>query len=101
VLATGKSWSVRKFTEAAFAAAGMRLTWRGSGMHEQGFDAASGKVLVTLSQDLLRPAEVDSLCGNSARAKSAFGWEPKTSVEQLAALMVEADLRRQKTGVSF
>ena len=101
VLATGKSWSVRKFTEAAFAAAGMRLAWRGSGMHEQGVDAASGKVLVTLSQNLLRPTEVDFLCGDAARAKAAFGWAPKTTVEELAALMVRADLRRLESGMSF
>lgn len=101
VLATGKTWSVRQFTEAAFAAAGIRIVWRGSGLHEQGMDAASGKARVVINPELFRPAEVDFLCGDSAMAKRKLGWEPKTTVEELAALMVKADLARQESGMSF
>ena len=48
-----------------------------------------------------RPAEVDLLIGNPARAKEKLGWEPKTTLEQLCAMMVEADLRRNAEGRSF
>ncbi|MDE2323295.1 MAG: GDP-mannose 4,6-dehydratase, partial [Betaproteobacteria bacterium] len=46
-------------------------------------------------------AEVDLLIGNPAKAKAKLGWEPTTTLEQLCAMMVEADLRRNAVGVSF
>jgi len=93
VLATSKTWSVRDFATAAFAAAGVRLAWRGSGEHEQGVDNA-GDVRVAVHPRFFRPAEVDVLCGNAARAKEHLGWSAQTSVDELARLMVEADIRR-------
>jgi len=101
VLATGKSLSVRKFTEAAFGAAGIRLAWRGKCVEEVGVEPDSGKLRVAVSPEFFRPAEVDFLCGNSARARGALGWEAKTTVEELAAVMVRADLRRVQSGMSF
>jgi GDPmannose 4,6-dehydratase len=101
VLATGKTWSVRKFTEASFAAIGIRLQWRGSGVEEQGVDPKNGKVCVSINPLLFRPAEVDYLRGNSARAKSTLRWEAKTTGEDLAKQMVEADIRRQERGLSY
>jgi GDPmannose 4,6-dehydratase len=93
VLATNKTWSVRDFAKAAFAAAEIRLMWRGSGEHEQGVDNA-GNVRVAVHPRFFRPAEVDVLCGNAARAKAQLGWSAQTSVDELARLMVEADIRR-------
>jgi GDPmannose 4,6-dehydratase len=48
-----------------------------------------------------RPAEVELLIGNPAKAKQVLGWEPTTTLEQLCMMMVEADLRRNKAGFSF
>jgi GDPmannose 4,6-dehydratase len=95
VLATGKTWSVRDFAQAAFAAVGIQLEWRGRGTGEQGIEAAGGRTRVAIDPRFYRPAEVDFLRGNAARARAALGWEAKTSVEALARLMVEADRRRQ------
>jgi len=93
VLATSKTWSVRDFATAAFATVGIQLAWRGSGEHEQGVDSA-GNVRVAVHPRFFRPAEVDVLCGDAARAKTRFDWSAHTSVDELARLMVEADIRR-------
>jgi GDPmannose 4,6-dehydratase len=101
VLATGKTWSVHRFVEAAFRAVGITLEWRGRGLDQQGIDAASGKVRVSIDPQLFRPAEVDVLCGDGSRARKHLGWQPETSVDALAKLMVEADLRRNERGETF
>lgn len=100
VLATGKNSSVRDFAASAFAAGGMSLEWRGQGLEEQGLERRTGRVRVKVNPQLFRPAEVDTLLGNASKARAELGWEPKTSVEELARMMVEADLRRRQRGLS-
>jgi len=100
VLATGRNRSVRDFVVSAFAAADMKLEWRGRGVEEQGIEPRSGKVRVKVNPQFFRPAEVETLLGNFSRARSALGWQPKTQVEELARMMVEADLRRRQRGAS-
>jgi GDPmannose 4,6-dehydratase len=100
VLATGKNCSVRKFVEAAFGAGGMSLEWRGKGVEQQGIEAHSGKVRVKVNPQFFRPAEVETLLGDAAKAKAELGWAPKVPVETLARMMVEADLRRRRRGAS-
>lgn len=94
VLATGKTHTVREFIDAAFRAAGFRLAWKGKGLKEKGFDAATGRTLVEIAKEFYRPAEVECLSGNSAKARRQLRWRPKTGFKDLAALMVEADLKR-------
>lgn len=100
VLATGKNSSVRDFVTSAFAAAGMALEWRGRGVEELGLERRTGKVRVKVNPQFFRPADVDTLLGNAAKARAELGWQPKTSVEALARMMVEADLRRRQQGFS-
>ncbi len=100
VLATGKNCSVRKFVEAAFGAGGMSLEWRGKGVEQQGIEPRSGKVRVKVNPQFFRPAEVETLLGDAAKAKAELGWAPKVPVETLARMMVEADLRRRRRGAS-
>ena len=94
ILATGESHTVREFVEAAFIAAGFKLEWSGTGLTEKGVDGITGKTLVEVSGDFYRPAEVDLLIGNAAKAKEKLGWQPKTKFKDLVALMVEADIKR-------
>jgi GDPmannose 4,6-dehydratase len=101
VLATGKSASVRDFTEMAFAAVGIDLTWRGQGVDEQGICKKTSKTLVKVNPAFLRSAEVDHLVGDPSRAQELLGWRAQTSLEELCRLMVEADIRRNKIGFSF
>lgn len=101
VLATNETWTVRHFVELAFQSIGINLEWSGAEEEEVGVNKASGKVLVRVSPQFYRPAEVDLLIGCADKAKSELGWEAKTSLEELCSMMVEADLKRNKTGFSF
>ena len=101
VLATNRTETVRDFVSMAAKGAGMALEWQGNNAQERGVDAATGKTLVTINPKFYRPAEVELLIGNPAKAKTKLGWEPTTTLEQLCAMMVEADLRRNAAGTSF
>jgi GDPmannose 4,6-dehydratase len=101
VLATNRTETVRDFVAMAFKAAGITIEWQGSGEAETGHDATSGKVLVRVNPKFYRPAEVELLIGNPAKATRELGWTPKTTLEELCQLMVDADLRRNKAGFSF
>lgn len=91
VLATGEMHSVREFSELAFAEVGLPLQWRGEGVDEVGV-APDGRVLVAIDPMYFRPAEVDYLIGNPAKAKSVLGWTHTTSFEDLVVEMVRADV---------
>lgn len=101
VLATNRTETVRDFVTMAFKAADYRIEWRGNGEREIAVDTASGKTLVRVNPKFYRPAEVDLLIGDPARAKEKLGWAPKTTLEQLCQMMVQADLRRNERGFSF
>ena len=101
VLATNRTETVRDFVSLAFKAVDIRLEWKGEGDHEQAIDVASGKTVVQVNPKFYRPAEVELLIGDPAKAKEILGWEPKTSLEELCRMMVEADLRRNEQGFSF
>ncbi|EIN0460519.1 GDP-mannose 4,6-dehydratase [Escherichia coli] len=101
VLATNRTETVRDFVSMAFKAAGFTLRFEGKDENEVGIDVATGKTLVRVNPKFYRPAEVDLLIGNPARAKEILGWEPKTTLEQLCQMMVEVDLRRNQQGMTF
>jgi GDPmannose 4,6-dehydratase len=101
VLATGRTQSVRRFVELAFLGVGIKVVWRGSGIDEAGIDASGGRQIVRINRAFYRPAEVDLLVGNPAKAQRELGWESRTMLEELCRKMVEADLRRVESGVSF
>jgi GDPmannose 4,6-dehydratase len=96
VLATNETHTVREFIELAAKELGFDLEWRGEGLEEEAVNAKNGKVIVRVDPRYFRPAEVDLLIGDPAKAKKAIGWEPKTSLQQLAKLMVESDLKKEK-----
>ena len=101
VLATNRTETVRHFVELAFAKVGIELDWQGSEDNETGTERKTGKTLVRVNPAFYRPAEVDLLIGDPAKAKIELGWEPQVKLEELAELMVEADMRRNKAGWSF
>ncbi|MBF8262513.1 MAG: gmd [Parachlamydiales bacterium] len=90
VLATGQTTTVRSFVEMAFREIGIDLDWKGKGVNEKGI-APNGRVLVEVSPQFFRPAEVSFLLGNPAKAKNILGWTPRTSVEELVKMMVQSD----------
>lgn len=101
VLATGRTESVRDFVTLACRAADIELAWEGEGEQEQGIDTATGKLIVRINPKFYRPAEVDMLTGDAAKARDELGWEARTSLEDICRMMVEADLHRNANGFSF
>lgn len=92
VLATGRTTTVKQFVEWAFEHVGIQIEWRGKSVDEKGYDAATGKCLVEVDPRYFRPTEVDLLLGDPSKARDRLGWKHKTSVQDLAVEMVEADL---------
>ena len=101
VLAMHRTETVRRFVELAFGVVGIEIAWSGSADGETGADASTGKLLVRVNPQFYRPAEVDLLIGDPGKAKADLGWEPQVQLEELAQLMVAADLRRNEVGWSF
>jgi GDPmannose 4,6-dehydratase len=101
VLATNRTETVRDFVEMAFKGADINVEFKGKNESEIAVDQATGKTVMKINPKFYRPAEVELLIGNPAKAKAKLGWEPKTSLEELCAMMVAADLRRNKAGFSF
>lgn len=101
VLATNRTESVRDFVTMAFKAVDIELEFKGKGVDEIAIDKATGKTVVKINPKFYRPAEVDLLIGNPEKAKKVLGWEPKCTLEELCAMMVKADLRRNETGFVF
>jgi GDPmannose 4,6-dehydratase len=94
VIATGRTTPVRDFVVLAFKCAGIELEWQGPNgtIEEFGVDKKTGKTIVKIDPTYFRPTEVDLLIGDPSKAKKQLGWEAKTSVDELARIMVESDL---------
>jgi len=102
VIATGEQHSVREFAGLAFANAGINLRWEGDGVNEKGVNTADNRVLIEIDTKYFRPAEVDTLLGNPAKARKLLGWNPrKTSFEELVKIMVEHDLKYVKKNINM
>jgi GDPmannose 4,6-dehydratase len=106
VIATGKQISVREFVRMSAAEAGITLEFSGEGVDEiatvtevSGENApgvAVGDVIVKVDPRYFRPAEVETLLGDPAKAKAKLGWVPEITVEEMCAEMVESDLQSAK-----
>ena len=101
VLATNRTETVRDFVSMAFKAVDVSIVWSGEAENETGACAKTGKVLVRVNPKFYRPAEVELLIGDPGKAEKELGWKPSTTLEQLCQMMVEADLRRNRAGLSF
>lgn len=101
VLATGRAATVREFVQMAFRAIGTELEFRGSGDTETAVDSAGGQLRVRVNPRFYRPAEVELLIGDAAKAQAQLGWQANTSLEALCKMMVQADLQRTADGFLF
>ncbi len=102
VIATGVTTSIRDLVRMAFAELGIELVFEGSGLSEKGrvarcsdsrFHLPEGKEIISIDPRYFRPAEVDLLVGDAAKAKEVLGWAPKCTLEELVREMVREDLR--------
>ncbi len=92
VIATGVQYSVRDFVDAAAKEIGITITWKGAGVEEKGYDA-QGKCIVQVDPRYFRPTEVETLLGDSTKAREKLGWTPRTTFAELVAEMVREDLK--------
>lgn len=92
VIATGIQYSVRDFINLASKKLAINITWKGDGLHEEGFDS-SGKRIIAVDPRYFRPTEVETLLGDANKAKNKLGWIPKIGFEELVHEMVTEDLR--------
>lgn len=93
VAATGEMHTVREFIEKTFACLGREIRWEGEGVDEVGIDSSTGRVIMRIDPRYFRPAEVEQLLGNPAKAKEKLGWEAEVKFEELVKIMIEGDLR--------
>ena len=101
VLATNRTETVRDFLRMASASVGFDLVFEGATDSEVAIDRRSGRVIAKVDPSFYRPAEVELLIGNPAKAEAVLGWRPTMSLEQLCQTMIEADLRRVDQGWMF
>lgn len=92
VIATNETRTVREFVETAFRHVGIEIEWSGKGEDEIGKDKATGKVIVKVSKNFFRPAEVEVLLGNPEKAEKILGWEREISFSELVEGMVKNDM---------
>jgi GDPmannose 4,6-dehydratase len=92
VIATGEQHSVRDFVTAAAKHVGIDVAWKGKAAEEKGFDG-SGRCIVAIDPRYFRPAEVDTLLGDAAKARRDLGWEPRVRFPELVAEMMREDLK--------
>ncbi|MCK4744653.1 GDP-mannose 4,6-dehydratase [Candidatus Parcubacteria bacterium] len=95
ILATGESRSVREFIEKAAVYFDFNIVWDGEGLNEKGIDKKTGKTIVEIDPKYFRPAEVDILLGDYAKAKEKLGWEPKIKFDKLVEIMAKADYDKE------
>lgn len=101
ILATGRTETVKDFVSLAFKAAEIDIVFKGEGEDTVGLDSKTNKTILKINPKFYRPAEVDLLIGDPTKAKQNLEWQVKTSLEELALAMVDADIKRNKTGHVF
>jgi len=92
VIATGRQYSVRDFVSRAAQELGISIEWHGEGVSEVGVDAR-GRAIVRVDPRYFRPTEVETLLGDSTKARDKLGWQPRTSFDELVTEMVREDLK--------
>jgi GDPmannose 4,6-dehydratase len=96
VIATGRQYAVREFFERAAVHVGLRISWRGRGQNEIGYDEKSGRTVLRIDPRYYRPSEVDTLLGDASQARRLLGWSPKVGLEQLVAEMMAHDISQAR-----
>ena len=92
VISTGKQYSVKEFVNLVLNELKIKFSWKGKGIHAKCFDE-KGNCIVECDKTYYRPLEVDTLLGNSNKAKRELNWKPKYSIKMLVKEMVDFELK--------
>jgi GDPmannose 4,6-dehydratase len=95
-ISTGEQHSVREFIEIAAKEVDIEIKWKGEGVNEVGIDTMTDSIIVRIDKRYFRPTEVETLLGDSSKAKNKLGWEPKISFQDLVREMILADMQEAK-----
>ena len=93
VIATGECHSVRDFVEVTAKKLGFDLEWRGKDLEEEGIDKKTGRIIVKISPQFYRPADVTFLKGDYSKAREKLGWEPRVGFDKLIDMMINPEIR--------
>jgi len=93
VISTGKQYTVKEFVNLVLRELNIKFFWKGKGINEKCFDE-SGNCIVACDKEYFRPLEVDTLLGDSSKARRELNWKPKTTIKELVSEMVEYDLKK-------
>ena len=93
VISTGKQYTVKQFINLVLKELNIQFIWKGRGINEKCFDI-SGNCIVACNKEYFRPLEVDTLLGDSTKARRELNWKPKISIKELVSEMVEYDLKK-------
>ena len=95
VISTNKTYTVKIFVEKVFKKIGIKITWKGKGVHEKGVDAHTGKRIIEIDPFYFRPKEVNILKGDNQKAKKILKWKPETDLDGLISIMVQSELKNK------
>ena len=93
VISTGKQFTVKQFVNLVLQELKIKYRWRGKGINERCYNE-NGNCIVACDKEYFRPLEVDTLLGNSKKARKELKWKPKTSIKTLVKEMVNFDLKK-------
>ena len=92
VIATGKSHTVKNFVEEAFKCINIKISWKGKGLKEVGYEKKTGRIYIKVDPVYFRPTDVDELRGDASKARRELKWKPKISFKELVGQMMDSDL---------
>jgi len=92
VIATGKQYAVKEFVQLAANILKIKILWKGKGTRERGYNE-NGIPIIQISKKYFRPLEVDTLLGNSSKAKKILKWKPKIDIKTLIKEMIDYEIK--------
>jgi GDPmannose 4,6-dehydratase len=93
VVATGKQYTVKDFVNLSAKKMNLKIVWKGKGINEKAYDKKSKRIIVSCDKKYIRPSEVDTLLGDSRKARKLLKWKPKYNIDDLIKDMINHEER--------
>ena len=92
VIATGKQYSIRQFINFVIKKLNMKISWKGKGLNEIGYDILNKKKIISVDKNYIRPLDVNTLLGNAAKARRELKWKPQINIHTLIDEMINEEM---------